>query len=102
MPKPLFKPPKHLVQEWPEVFEDLYMNTMPVHYLESVRLEFQNGRVWEINVADQLNLSASEIIADRLIETFAEYKDDIKKIDFKINILKLKDDIQSQSNNILN
>lgn len=102
MPKPLFKPPKHLVQEWPEVFEDLYMNTMPVHYLETVRLEFQNGRVWEINVQEQLNMSASEIIANRLIETFAEYKDDIKKIDFKINIMKLKDDIQSQSNNILN
>jgi hypothetical protein len=102
MPKPLFRPPKHLVQEWPEVFEDLYMNTMPVHYIEVVRLEFQNGRVWEINVAEQLNTSASDIIANRLLETFAEYKDDIKKIDFKINIVKLKDDIQSHSNNILN
>jgi hypothetical protein len=102
MPKPLFKPPNHLVQEWPEVFEDLYMNTMPVHYLETVRLEFQNGRVWEINIVEQLNSSASDIIADRLIDTFAEYKEDIKKIDFKINIQKLKEDIQNQSNNILN
>ena len=43
MPNPLFKPPRHLVKEWPEVFEDLYMNTMPVAYLDSVRLDFTDG-----------------------------------------------------------
>jgi len=25
MPKPLFRPPMHLVKEWPEVFEDMYI-----------------------------------------------------------------------------
>ena len=98
MPKPLFKPPKHLVQEWPEVFEDLYMNTMPVNYLETIRLEFGNGRIWEINIKEQLANSHSEIIASKLIETFAEYKEDIKKIDFKIDVERLKKDIQYQSN----
>ena len=98
MPKPLFKPPKHLVQEWPEVFEDLYMNTMPVNYLETIRLEFGNGRIWEINIKEQLANSHSEIIASKLIETFAEYKEDIKKIDFKIDVERLKKDIQDQSN----
>ena len=75
MPKPLFRPPKHLVQEWPEVFEDLYMNTMPVHYLEMIRLEFGNGRIREINVKEQLAHSHSDIIAIKLIETFQEYKE---------------------------
>lgn len=98
MPKPLFKPPKHLVQEWPEVFEDLYMNTMPVHYLESIRLEFGNGRIWEINIKEQLANSHSDIVANKLVETFAEYKEDIKKIDFKIDVERLKKDIQNQSN----
>lgn len=98
MPKPLFKPPKHLVQEWPEVFEDLYMNTMPVHYLESIRLEFGNGRIWEINIREQLVNSHSDIVANKLVETFAEYKEDIKKIDFKIDVERLKKDIKDQSN----
>lgn len=97
MPKPLFKPPKHLVQEWPEVFEDLYMNTMPVYYLESIRLEFGNGRIWEINIKEQLANSHSDIVANKLVETFAEYKEDIKKIDFKIDIERLKKDITDQS-----
>jgi hypothetical protein len=74
------------------------MNTMPVHYLESIRLEFGNGRIWEINIKEQLANSHSDIVANKLVETFAEYKEDIKKIDFKIDIERLKKDILNQSN----
>jgi hypothetical protein len=71
---------------------------MPVHYLESIRLEFGNGRIWEINIKEQLANSHSDIVANKLVETFAEYKEDIKKIDFKIDVERLKKDIQNQSN----
>jgi len=73
------------------------MNTMPVHYLESIRLEFGNGRIWEINIKEQLANSHSDIVANKLVETFAEYKEDIKKIDFKIDVERLKKDIKDQS-----
>ena len=101
MSKPLFRPPTHLVKEWPEVFEDLYMNTMPVAYLDFVTLEFIDGRVWEINVKEQTKNNDHDLVADRLLETFQEYKDDIKKIDFKLDIKKLKKDIKKQSKDIL-
>lgn len=71
---------------------------MPVHYLESIRLEFGNGRIWEINIKEQLANSHSDIVANKLVETFAEYKEDINKIDFKIDVERLKKDIQNQSN----
>ncbi len=100
MSKPLFKPPRHLVKEWPEVFEDLYMNTMPVAYLERIHLEFADGRVWEIDVKTELTKQQPESIADILINTLQEYKDDIKKIDFKVDIDKLKTDIKDSSKNI--
>jgi hypothetical protein len=100
MPNPLFKPPRHLIKEWPEVFEDLYMNTMPVAYLDLIHLEFADGRVWEINVKDQLKDTDAEDIADRLLETLQEYKDEIKKIDFKVDVDRLKKDIKSSTNDI--
>lgn len=100
MPNPLFKPPRHLVKEWPEVFEDLYMNTMPVAYLEIVHLEFSDGRVWEIDIKSELIKQTPESIADVLLNTLQEYKDEIKKIDFKVDILKLKKDISDSSKNI--
>lgn len=101
MPNPLFRPPKHLVKEWPEVFEDLYMNTMPVAYLETIHLEFANGRVWQINVKEQLIEADVSDIASRLLDTLQEYRDEIKKIDFKVDIERLKKDIGESTNTIL-
>lgn len=75
---------------------------MPVHYLESIRLEFGNGRIWEINIKEQLANSHGDVIANRLVETFAEYKEEIKKIDFKIDVERLKTDIKNQSNDFFN
>jgi hypothetical protein len=100
MPNPLFKPPRHLVKEWPEVFEDLYMNTMPVSYLETVRLDFVDGRIWEIDVKSELEKQTADGIADILIATLQEYKDEIKKIDFKVDVERLKKDIKDSSKNI--
>lgn len=93
MSSPLFKSPKHLVKEWPEVFEDMYMNTMPVEYLEYVHLEFANGRVWQINIKEQLTDSESTEVAAKLIDTMSEYQEDIVKLDFKVDIAKLKKDV---------
>ena len=101
MPNPLFKPPRHLVKEWPEVFEDLYMNTMPVAYLERIHLEFADGRVWEIDIKSELAKQTPDSIADILIDTLHEYRDDIQKIDFKVDITKLKRDIKDSSKDLL-
>jgi len=100
MPNPLFRPPRHLVKEWPEVFEDLYMNTMPVAYLDTIHLEFADGRVWQIDIKDQLKEEKPDTIADRLLETLSEYKDEIKKIDFKVDIERLKKDIVGSTKDI--
>jgi ribosomal protein S18 acetylase RimI-like enzyme len=96
-----FKIPKNLVNEWPEIFEDMYISTMPVEYLHSIKLEFHDGRVWEIAVDDQLTSLKSQAIADRLIETLYEYANDVKKIDFKVNVEKLKTDIKKEIRKIL-
>ena len=100
MPNPLFKPPRHLIKEWPEVFEDLYMNTMPVAYLDLIQLEFADGRVWEINIREELAKQNANSIANTLVNTLQEYKDEIKKIDFKVDIEKLKLDIKNSTKDI--
>lgn len=101
MPNPLFKPPRHLIKEWPEVFEDLYMNTMPVAYLEFIYITFGDGRVWEIDIKSQLVDSDYDAVAEKLADLMYEYKQEISKIDFKIDISKLKEDIISETKKIL-
>ncbi len=101
MPNPYFKPPRHLVKEWPEVFEDLYMNTMPIAYLEYVHLEFANGRVWQIDIKSQLQEQEADVVATKLLDTMSEYRADIVKLDFKVDIEKLKKDIGDSTDSIL-
>jgi len=101
VPKHLFRPPSHLIKEWPEVFEDMYMNTMPVAYLKSVRLEFNNGRIWEIDIQEQLGNATNDIVAEKLLDTFQEYKEEITKVDFIIDIQRLKQDITDKTNKLL-
>jgi len=87
------------VSEWPEVFENLYINSLPINYIDLIRVEFLNGRKWEIdlkNYTKEISISLENLV----LETFNDYKDDIIKLEFKIDILKLKADVESQSKNI--
>jgi hypothetical protein len=95
-----FRPPRHLVKEWPEVFEDLYIDTMPVAYLDSMIVEFSDGRIWEIDVNEHLKSSDSDSVSKKLLSILSEYKETIKKLDFKINIERLKNDIKNRTDQI--
>jgi hypothetical protein len=101
MPKSLFKVPTNLVNEWPEIFEDMWMSTMPLNYLHTLQIEFTNGRVWEINIKEQLGKVESDILSKKLLETFKEYQDSIKKINFHMDVIRLKDDISNLTKDIL-
>lgn len=95
-----FRPPRHLIKEWPEVFTDLYMDTMPVAYVDLMIIEFSDGRVWEINIKDQVKNNNPDDVAKKLLETLTEYKDTIKNLDFKMNVDKLRNDIQDRTKKI--
>ena len=100
MSKALFRPPRHLVKEWPEVFEDLYMNTMPVAYLDLITIEFNDGKIWEIDIATQLKDSDADTVCAKLLDVMQEYKNSIVKMDFKIDVDKLKKDIKDEISKI--
>ena len=76
------------------------MSTMPVEYLHSIRLEFKNGRIWEINVGDQVQKEHSQRIADKLVRALHEYAEDVKRIEFKVDVERLKKDIVESTKDI--
>lgn len=97
----LFRPPENLVDKWPEVFEDTYINTLPVAYLERIIIEFSDGKVWDIDVPFNLTNKKDEELAQLLHATVLEYQNSIKKIDFRIDIDRLKDDITNNAKKLL-
>jgi hypothetical protein len=98
--KNLFNSKDIIIEGWPEVFDDLYISTMPASYLNSIKLEFNNGRIWEFGVDN--NMSSAEIrdLSDKVLETIYEYHNDINKINFGINVDKLKRDVQAETKKI--
>jgi hypothetical protein len=101
VPNTYFKFPTELIGEWPEVFTDLHMNTMPVNYLKFVRIEFLTGMIWEVNIEDQIKIHGADVVANLLEVTFNEKTTEVKKCSFEIDVLRLKGDVIKLTENLL-
>lgn len=73
---------------------------MPLFYLNSVQIKFKDGRVWEIDVKTQLVEQDPDLVADKILDIFDEYGNEIENIDFDVDTEKLKQDISSQTKDI--
>jgi hypothetical protein len=98
VPKKLFRPPDHLIDQWPEVFDGMLINSMPLVYLKILKITFTDGREWHISIAELLeNMDADEVIS-HLLDILEDL--DIKNIEFDIDIKQLKLDIKNQINGL--
>lgn len=77
------------------------MNSMPIRYIHGVELEFRDGRIWEVDISEQLPFSHEDDIVERLMSALNEMAGDIIGINFNIDVEKLKVDIQDQTKNIM-
>lgn len=93
--------PKDLIKEWPEVFAHIYMDSMPIRYIHGVEIKFSDGRIWEVDITEQLPFSSETEIVAKLMSALREMSKDIVAINFNVNIKKLKTDIEDQTKNIM-
>ena len=94
------KLPPEVVRHWPEVFKDVEIQTIPVQYLVSIRVEFEDGKVWEIEI-DKSKLSDEETIEDSLSTFFEEYSESIINIDFRLDTQKVIKDVKERTRRFL-
>lgn len=101
MSKKSKKLPQDVINHWPEVFKDVDLNVVPVKYLHSVRVQFFDGKIWDIDVAKSKIKDNPEEIEKSLMRLFAEYESDIENIDFRLDTLQIKTDIQKRTASFL-
>jgi hypothetical protein len=89
--------PPEVVGHWPEVFEDLDVKVVPLEYLHSVRVFFEDGKVWDIDVQKSKRSSSSDQLENTLETLFQEYEDVIINVDFRLDTARLKRDIQRRT-----
>lgn len=90
------KLPPEVVRHWPEVFKDVEIQTIPVQYLVSIRVEFHDGKIWEIEI-DRNKLNDDQTVEDSLSDFFDEYADSITNIDFRLDTEKVIRDVKSRT-----
>ena len=99
MPKKSSKLPPEIVNHWPEVFEDVDIDVVPLEYLDSIRVQFVDGKIWDISIDTKKN--RIEDLEKSLDELFEQYQDAIENVDFRLNTAKVKEDITKRTQKFL-
>ena len=89
--------PKDVIEHWPEVFGEISLNVIPLHYLDSVIVTFKNGKNWEINFTNH----SQEKFEIELKEWLSEYENEIDNVDFRLDTERIKKDVQKNTNKFL-
>lgn len=88
--------PPSVIDHWPEVFADLDVQVVPLEYLHSVRVYFDNGKVWDIDIEKSKAENKSNL-EETLEQLFDEYDDVITNVDFRLDTVRLKQDITNRT-----
>lgn len=95
------KLPQNVIDQWPEIFKDVEVEVIPLYYLDSVRVTFEDGKIWDIDTAKALSEGADDDLESALEEIFSEYEEEIVHIDFRLDVERVKKDIQKRTAHFL-
>jgi hypothetical protein len=98
VPKKSF--PKEVIDHWPEIFEDIDVKVVPLEYLHSIHVSFEEGETWIIEF-DKVSDITTEEINETLRDLFDEHQENITNVDFRLNTKKVKEDIQKRTSYFL-
>lgn len=89
------KLPQEVIDHWPEVLKDVSIDVVPIQYLQSIRVTFNDGKIWEIDPQKNPEGIDIESAIEGLMD---EYQDDISSVDFRLDTQRVKEDIKKRTN----
>lgn len=93
--------PQEVVDSWPEIFSDIDVHAIPLDYLESMRIIFDSGKIWDINISRYAKNVGVDDLEEHLKELIKEYEESIEHIDFRLNVAKVKKDVIKKTKSFL-
>lgn len=93
--------PKDVIEYWPEVFEEIKLRVLPLKYLHAVLITFKDGKIWEIRITAETRSEGWEKFEKKLSELFKTYEDNIDNVDFKLDTIRVKKDIEKSTQKFL-
>jgi hypothetical protein len=81
--------------DWDEILEQVEIKAVPLAYVKSIVVTFVDGNTWELDVLkEELEAEDTEELLDSIAD---EYDSDIDTIEFRLNMEKVKEDIQEST-----
>lgn len=93
--------PKDVIEHWPEVFNDVELNVLPIRYLSTVLVNFKDGKTWEIKITAKAKREGWSVFEHSLSELCKNYEDTIDNVDFKLDSAKVRKDIERSTQKFL-
>ena len=95
------KLPKDVIASWPEIFGEVKLRVLPLKYLNTVIINFKDGKSWEIKLSSKIKNSDWDHFEKSLYDLFSTYERTIEDIDFKLDTQKVKNDIEKVTTRFL-
>ena len=93
--------PKDVIDVWPEVFEEVTIKTLPFLYLHSVVVNFKDNKTWEIRLTAKTKKEGWDSFYQNLDKLLSSYEENIEDVEFKMDAVKIKKDIEKLTNKFL-
>ncbi len=86
--------PKEVIECWPEVFGEVKLRVLPLRYLHKVMITFKDGKTWEVKITAETQKKGWDSLEESLSELFKTYESRIDNVDFKLDTVRIKKDIE--------
>jgi len=88
---------KDVIESWPEIFEDVNLNVVPLKYLCSVQVKFKDKKIWNIDIGKNLRDDNWQVLQTNIQEMIMNYKEHIEGVDFKLDTDQIKKDVTRET-----
>lgn len=94
--------PIDIIDQWPEIFNDVDVKAMPLMYVDTMNIHFKDGKVWVIDMAKEFKKHVDmESLEIHLQELLSTYDEKIDNIDIRLDVDRVKKDVVHQTKTFL-
>ena len=90
-----------MIDCWPEVFSEIQLNVLPLKYLNTVLINFKDGKTWEVKITAEARKDGWSMFEKQLSELVKNYEDTIDNVDFKLDTARVRKDIEKSTQQFL-
>ena len=89
------------VKEWPEILEGLSFQSMPIKYVKYINIVLKNKATLRLDIEKELKIKKQKAIADWLKKYIEVNYKNIKTVDIKFDVIRLRKDMELKTAKIL-